>query len=111
MDKTIPKFGTHVVYLTSADNPKEIEHKIIYSILNKKPKRADIYWFVHVDTMDDPYTCEYKVEHIIPNDIIRVDFKLGFRIQPRIHILFQTSCRRIGGRPGNKYFIKIRNGR
>ena len=88
-DRSIPKFGTHLVYLTSADNPKEIEHKIIYSILNKKPKRADIYWFVHVDTMDDPYTCEYKVEHIIPNDIIRVDFKLGFRIQPRIHILFQ----------------------
>ena len=89
MDKTVPKFGTHLVYLTSADNTKEIEHKIIYSILNKKPKRADIYWFVHVDTMDDPYTCEYKVEHIIPNDIIRVDFKLGFRIQPRIHILFR----------------------
>jgi KUP system potassium uptake protein len=88
-DKSIPKYGTHLVYLTSADNPKEIEHKIIYSILNKKPKRADIYWFVHVDTMDDPYTCEYKVEHIIPNDIIRVDFKLGFRRQPRIHILFQ----------------------
>ena len=88
-DRSIPKFGTHLVYLTSSDNPKEIEHKIIYSILNKKPKRADIYWFVHVDTMDDPYTCEYKVEHIIPNDIIRVDFRLGFRIQPRIHILFQ----------------------
>ena len=88
-DKTVPKFGTHLVYLTSADNPKEIEHKIIYSILNKKPKRADIYWFVHVDTMDEPYTCDYKVEHIIPNDIIRVDFKLGFRIQPRIHILFR----------------------
>jgi len=88
-DRSIAKFGTHLVYLTSADNPKEIEHKIIYSILNKKPKRADIYWFVHVDTMDDPYTCEYRVEHIIPNDIIRVDFKLGFRIQPRIHILFR----------------------
>ena len=88
-DRSIPKYGTHLVYLTSADNPKEIEHKIIYSILNKKPKRADIYWFVHVDTMDDPYTCEYKVEHIIPNDIIRIDFRLGFRIQPRIHIIFQ----------------------
>jgi KUP system potassium uptake protein len=88
-DRSVPKYGTHLVYLTSADNPKEIEHKIIYSILNKKPKRADIYWFVHVDTMDDPYTCDYKVEHIIPNDIIRVDFKLGFRRQPRIHILFQ----------------------
>ncbi|MCY7311737.1 MAG: potassium transporter Kup, partial [Chitinophagaceae bacterium] len=50
---------------------------------------ADIYWLVHVDTLDDPYTCDYRVEHIIPNDIIRVDFKLGFRIQPRINILFQ----------------------
>ena len=88
-DRSVPKYATHLVYLTSADNVKEIEHKIIYSILNKKPKRADIYWLVHVDTMDDPYTCEYKVEHIIPNDIIRIDFKLGFRRQPRIHLLFQ----------------------
>lgn len=88
-DKSIAKHATHLVYLTSADNPKEIEHKIIYSILSKKPKRADIYWFVHVDTLDDPYTCDYSVEHIIPNDIIRVDFKLGFRRQPRLNILFQ----------------------
>ncbi|HUR65512.1 MAG TPA: KUP/HAK/KT family potassium transporter [Chitinophagaceae bacterium] len=88
-DRSIPKYATHLVYLTSADNPKEIEHKIIYSILNKKPKRSDIYWFIHVDTMDEPYTCEYKVEHIIPNDIIRIDFKLGFRIGPRINLMFR----------------------
>jgi len=88
-DRSIPKYATHLVYLTSADNPKEIEHKIIYSILSKKPKRADIYWLVHVDTMDDPYTCQYKAEHIIPNDIIRVDFKLGFRRQPQINLLFR----------------------
>jgi KUP system potassium uptake protein len=88
-DKSVPKYATHLVYLTSADNPKEIEHKIIYSILNKKPKRADIYWFVHVDTLDDPYTAEYSVEHIIPNDIIRVEFRLGFRVQPRINLLFR----------------------
>jgi len=88
-DKAVPKYATHLVYLTSADNPKEVEHKIIYSILSKKPKRADIYWLVHVDTMDDPYTCDYHVEHIIPNDIIRVDLKLGFRRQPRINLLFQ----------------------
>ena len=88
-DKSVPKFATHLVFLTSADNNKEIEHKIIYSILNKKPKRADIYWFVHVDTLDDPYTSEYKVEHIIPNDIIRVDFRLGFRVQPRINLMFR----------------------
>jgi len=88
-DKSVAKYATHLIYLTSADNPKEIEHKIIYSILNRKPKRADIYWFVHVDTVDDPYTSEYKVEHIIPNDIIRIDFKLGFRMQPRINLLFK----------------------
>jgi len=88
-DRTVPKYATHLVYLTSANNPKEIEHKIIYSILNKKPKRADIYWFVHVDTLDDPYTCEYKVDHIIPNDIIRVEFRLGFRMEPRINLMFR----------------------
>ena len=88
-DKSVPKYATHLVYLTSANNPKEIEHKIIYSILNKKPKRSDIYWFAHVDTMDEPYICEYRVEHIIPNDIIRVDFRLGFRIEPRINLMFR----------------------
>ena len=88
-DRTVPKFATHLMYMTSANNPKEIEHKIIYSILNKKPKRADIYWFVHVDTLDDPYTSEYSVDHIIPNDIIRVEFRLGFRIEPRINLMFR----------------------
>jgi len=88
-DTSVPKYGTHLVYLTSANNPKEIEHKIIYSILSGKPKRADIYWFIHVDTLDDPYTCEYIVEHIIPNDIIRVEFRLGFRIPPRLNLMFK----------------------
>jgi KUP system potassium uptake protein len=88
-DRSVPKYATHLVYLTSANNPKEIEHKIIYSILNKKPKRADIYWFVHVDTLDDPYTAEYKVDHIIPNDIIRVEFRLGFRMEPKINLMFR----------------------
>ncbi|GAB2671749.1 KUP/HAK/KT family potassium transporter [Flavihumibacter cheonanensis] len=88
-DKTVPRYATHLVYMTSADNEKEIEHKIIYSILFKKPKRADIYWFVHVDTLDDPYTSEYKVTHIIPNDIIRIDFRLGFRVEPRIDLFFR----------------------
>jgi KUP system potassium uptake protein len=88
-DRSVPKYATHLVYLTSADNPKEIEHKIIYSILNRKPKRADIYWLIHVDTQDNPYTSEYSVEHIIPNNVIRVEFRLGFREQPRINLLFR----------------------
>ncbi|MEO8820167.1 MAG: KUP/HAK/KT family potassium transporter [Ginsengibacter sp.] len=88
-DMSIAKYATHLVYLTSANNPKEIEHKIVYSILNRKPKRADIYWFVHVDTQDDPYTAEYSVEAIVPNEVIRVEFRLGFRMEPRINLMFK----------------------
>jgi KUP system potassium uptake protein len=88
-DSTITKYATHLIYLTSANNPKEIEHKIIHSILNRKPKRADIYWFVHVDTLDEPYTCEYEVQTIIPNEVIRIEFKLGFRMEPRINLMFR----------------------
>lgn len=88
-DNSIPKYATHLVYLTSADNPKEIEHKIIYSILNRKPKRADIYWFVHVDTLDDPFTSEYSVDIIIPNEVVRVEFRLGFRMEPHINLMFR----------------------
>ena len=89
IDASVPKYTTHLVYLTSADNPKEIEHKIIHSILNRKPKRADIYWFVHIDTQDEPYTNEYSVTSFIPNEVIRVEFKLGFRISPRINLMFK----------------------
>lgn len=88
-DLSIPKFATHLVYLTSANNPKEIEHKIVYSILNRKPKRADIYWFVHVDTQDEPYTADYTVETIVPNEVIRVELRLGFRMEPRINLMFK----------------------
>jgi KUP system potassium uptake protein len=88
-DQTINKYATHLVYLSSANNFKEIEYKIIHSILNKKPKRADIYWFVHVDTVDDPYTSEYEVQTIIPNEVIRVEVRLGFRQQPKINLMFR----------------------
>ncbi|MCF8449182.1 MAG: KUP/HAK/KT family potassium transporter [Taibaiella sp.] len=88
-DGTIPKYATHLVYLTSANNPKEIEHKILYSILYRKPKRADIYWFVHVDVLDEPYTTEYVVQTIVPNEIIRVEFRLGFRMEHKIQYMFK----------------------
>ena len=88
-DSTINKYATHLVYLTSANNPKEIEHKILYSILYRKPKRADIYWFVHVDVVDDPYTTEYVVQTIVPNEIIRIEFRLGFRMDHRIQYMFR----------------------
>ena len=88
-DTTIPKYSTHLVYMTSANNPKEIEHKVIYSILNKKPKRADVYWFVHVDVLDDPYTMEYSVDHIVSDHLIRVEFRLGFRVEHKISLMFR----------------------
>ncbi len=88
-DDTIPKYSTHLVYMTSANNPREIEHKIIYSIFNKKPKRSDIYWFIHVDVVDEPYRCEYNVNTVIPNEVIRVEFRLGFRVEQRINLMFR----------------------
>jgi KUP system potassium uptake protein len=89
-DSSIPKYSTHLIYLTSANNPKEIEHKIIYSIFNKKPKRADIYWFLHVNVLDEPYRSDYVVEAIIPNEVIRIEFRLGFRVEQRINLMFRS---------------------
>ena len=89
LDKEIPKYATHLVYLTKANNEKQIEQRIIDSILNKKPKRADIYWFIHIDITDAPYTMEYDVVEIIKDKLIRVEFRLGFRVQPRINKLFK----------------------
>jgi KUP system potassium uptake protein len=92
-DKSVPKYATHLVYLTSANNPKEIEHKIIYSILNKKPKRADIYWFVHVNILTEPYKTQYKVTEIAKDDIYRIDFNLGFREPTKINLMFREVIR------------------
>jgi KUP system potassium uptake protein len=88
-DNSIPKYATHLVYMTGAERRTEIESKVIYSIFQKRPKRADIYWFLHVTTTDDPYTLEYKVHHIAEDDIIRVDFRLGFRVEQRINLYFR----------------------
>jgi len=88
-DQGISKFATHLIYLTKANNSKQIEQKIIYSILSRKPKRADVYWFVHIERTDEPYTMEYTVEEIEHEKIIRVEFRLGFRVQPRINVLFR----------------------
>lgn len=88
-DDSIPKYSTHLVFLTSAERSSEIEQKIIYSIFQKRPKRADIYWFIHVDTTDEPYTMEYKVTEVAPDDVFRINFRLGFRVQQRINLYFR----------------------
>ncbi|MGZ3865492.1 MAG: KUP/HAK/KT family potassium transporter [Bacteroidia bacterium] len=88
-DLTIPKYATHLVYMTGANHADEIESKVIYSILQKRPKRADLYWFVHVDVVDEPHRMEYRVHEILKDDVIRVDFKLGFRVAPKINLMFR----------------------
>ncbi|WP_139922183.1 KUP/HAK/KT family potassium transporter [Hymenobacter sp. DG01] len=88
-DETVSKYATHLVFMSSAERQSEIESKIIYSIFQKRPKRADIYWFVHVDTTDEPYTMEYKVTELAHDDVFRITFRLGFRVEQRINLYFR----------------------
>ena len=88
-DMSIPKYATHLVYLTSAEDYQRIEAETLFSILNRAPKRADIYWFIHVCVDDDPYTMRYKVDTLAPQDAYFVTFYLGFRVPPRLNLLFR----------------------
>jgi KUP system potassium uptake protein len=88
-DQSVPKYATHLVYMTGAPFPKLIETKIVYSLFRIHPKRADVYWFIHVNVLDVPYTMEYEVTTLIPKKVFRVDFNLGFRIEPRINMFFK----------------------
>jgi KUP system potassium uptake protein len=88
-DTTVPKYATNLVYMSSSKSAHEIEQQTIYSILNKQPKRADVYWFVHVNVVDEPYKLSYNVEILAPEDVIRVTFNLGFRVSPRINYFFR----------------------
>ncbi len=93
VDLTIPKYATHLVYMTNAGRVDEIEEKVMYSILQKRPKRADIYWFIHVNILNEPYKTEYKVTEIIKDDLIRIDFNLGFREPTKINLMFREVVR------------------
>ncbi len=88
-DTSVPKFATHLVYLTLADKSGAVEQRIVESIFCQQPKRADIYWLVHVDVDDAPYTMSYSTTVIAPQDLIYVRFRLGFRIAPRINLFFK----------------------
>jgi KUP system potassium uptake protein len=90
-DKTIPQHSTHLVYLTASDSSKKLERETIESILEKTPKRADVYWFVHIKTDDYPFTTKYKVETMAKEDVYFLTFTLGFRIEPRINYFFELA--------------------
>jgi KUP system potassium uptake protein len=88
-DDSVPRYATHVVYLTKMESHRQIEKRIIDSIFSNPVKRADVYWFINFHRADNPYTMEYDVEEIVKEKVIRVDFHLGFRIQPRIGIMLK----------------------
>jgi KUP system potassium uptake protein len=80
------KICTHLAYMSTSRNDNEVERNVIYSILQNQPKRADYYWFVHIEITDEPYTSEYKVKIHEKDDVIRVKFRLGFRVQQKISL-------------------------
>ncbi len=88
-DTSVPKIATNLVYISHANRVDQIESKIMYSIFNKHPKRASTYWFLHIDNLDTPDTFEYVVHHLIPGVLIKVDFRLGFKIQRKINLYFR----------------------
>jgi len=88
-DASVPKYATHLVYLTKSTDARLIENAIIHSIFKKSPKRADVYYFVHVHTDDDPYTRTFHVEHVVPQELVRIDFHLGFRVDHAINYMFR----------------------
>jgi KUP system potassium uptake protein len=88
-DEEIPKFATHMIYLTKANVKHEIEEKIIKSILSKKPKRADVYWFLHLHRTNEPYTLAYDINELVDDKIIKVNIHVGFRVQPRTELYFK----------------------
>ena len=93
VDLSIPKYATHLIYMTNSTRSDEIEEKVMYSILQKRPKRADLYWFVHVNVLSEPYKREYKVTEVIKDDLYRVDFNLGFREPTKINLMFKEVIR------------------
>ncbi len=88
-DTSVPKYATNLVYIIRANRPDQVESKVIYSIFHKQPKRADTYWLLHINGVDDPNRFEYEVTQIIPGILIRVDFHIGFKVEPKINLYFR----------------------
>jgi KUP system potassium uptake protein len=88
-DETVGKYASNLVYLTRSKDAQQIESRIIYSILRKKPKRADHYWFLNISLLNEPFGMRYTLETLVPDVAYKINFQLGFRIQPRINLLFR----------------------
>ncbi|RAR70002.1 KUP/HAK/KT family potassium transporter [Flavobacterium aciduliphilum] len=88
-DDDIPKYATHLIYLSKADRTYEIEEKILKSIFSKKPNRADIYWFFHINRTNEPFTLNYEVIELLDDKVIKIVLNIGFRVQPKVELYFK----------------------
>ncbi|NUF28079.1 MULTISPECIES: KUP/HAK/KT family potassium transporter [Gilliamella] len=83
-DKSIEKIATHLFYLTRAQSAHAVESKITYSLFERKPKRADTYWFISINRMDEPYQFEYEIEVLVPYKVFRIDLNIGFKVDMHV---------------------------
>lgn len=88
-DPEIPKYASNLVCLSNCSDPKEIERKIMYFLLDKRPKKADVYWFVNVTVTDDPYQADYTIENFDTSYIIKIQLELGFRIEQSLNVFLR----------------------
>ncbi|MDD7230450.1 MAG: KUP/HAK/KT family potassium transporter [Bacteroidales bacterium] len=85
-DGSIPKYASNLVYINHANKEGAVDDKLLYSIINKQPKRADHYWLINMEFVDTPDTLEYDCETLIPNTLYNVTMHIGFRIEPRVSL-------------------------
>ena len=85
-DESIPKYASNLVYINHASKEGAVDDKLLYSIINKQPKRADHYWLINMEFVDTPDTLEYDCETLIPNTLYNVTMHIGFRIEPRVSL-------------------------
>jgi KUP system potassium uptake protein len=88
-DESVPKTATNLVYIIKANRVDQVESKVIHSIFRKQPKRATTYWLLNINRLDEPDKFEYQVTQIVPGVLIRVDFFLGFKVEPKINLYFR----------------------
>ncbi|WP_442905614.1 KUP/HAK/KT family potassium transporter [Hymenobacter sp. PAMC 26628] len=97
-DTSVRRYASNLVYLTHSKTPGALESEILYSIIRKQPKRADRYWFINMSTLTDPYSTRYSVEELVPGVAYKINFRLGFRVQPRLNLLFRRVLEEMAAR-------------
>lgn len=85
-DESISKYASNLVYVNHADKEGCVDDKLLYSIINKQPKRADHYWLINLEFVDTPDTLEYNCSTLIKRTLFSITMRIGFRIEPRVSL-------------------------